>query len=163
MKRLTMSLLCAAAAVMHPLNARAALKQSCSSIEWNPQFLESYPTAPAACRGVVNRGGIEIAEFKGTVSQVDHDVVQVKVSDVMGTPISTIVFLTGRDGQVVINRWGKTVATLRSGDRLTFWIREGLFGVSPTLTDHPMLLVRPERAEELIENRGLPDHFLDLK
>jgi hypothetical protein len=119
--------------------------------------------AAAACRKVTIVNGVEFAEFRGIIVQVNDDVIQVRVSDVMGTPISKIVFLTGKDGQVVVNPAGKAVSHLERGDRLTFWIREGQFGVSPTLKDHPMLIVRPERAEELIENLGLPDHFIDLR
>jgi hypothetical protein len=136
---------------------------SCASIRWNPVFLDAYPTAAAACRKVDEINGVQFAEFRGTISQVNHDVVQVEVSNVVGTPISTIAFLTGRDGQIVIDRAGKTISDLKRGDELTFWIREGRFGVSPNWTDHPMLIARPERVEELIENLGLPDHFLDLR
>jgi hypothetical protein len=125
--------------------------------------LSAYPTAAAACRQVVVRNGIEFAEFKGIVSQVNHDVIQVQISDVAGLPLSTIVFLTGKDGHVVIDETGKQVSTLVRGDQLTFWIREGRFGVSPTLKDHPMLIVSPERVEQLIENLGLPEHFIDLR
>ena len=119
--------------------------------------------APAACRGVTVKSGLDFAVFKATVTQVNHDVIQVNVLDVMGTPISTIAFLMGRDGEVVVDPEGKPVSSLKRGDRLTFWIREGVFGVSPTLQDHPMLIVKPGRVEELIENLGLPDHFIDLR
>lgn len=30
------------------------------------------------------------------------------------------------------------------GDNLSFWIREGKFGVFPTLTDQPMTIIKPE-------------------
>ncbi len=136
---------------------------SCATIQWNPLFVQAYPMAAAACRKVTEVNGVQFAEFQGVIEQVNNDVIQVRVSDVMGTPISRIVFLTGKDGQVVVNPAGKAVSNLERGDRLTFWIREGQFGVSPTLKDHPMLIVRPERAEELIENLGLPDHFIDLR
>jgi len=116
---------------------------SCATIRWNPVFLDAYPTAAAACRKVEVVNGIQFAEFRGTISQVNHDVVQVEISNVVGTPISTIAFLTGRDGQIVIDPKGKTISDLKRGDELTFWIREGRFGVSPHFTDHPMLIVRP--------------------
>ena len=136
---------------------------SCATIEWNPQFLQSYPTAPAACRRVVESAALEYAEFKGRVSRVDHDVVQVDVLNTAGTSISNVAFLMGQDGHVVMDRRGKTIDRLTLGDKLTFWVREGQFGVSPTLKAHPMLLVTPESVEALIENLGLPQHFIDLR
>lgn len=144
-------------------SADAIPQHSCAAIQWNSQFLSAYPKAAAACRHVVVRNGIQFAEFEGIVSQVNHDVIQVEISDVAGIPLSTIAFLTGKDGHVVIDETGKQVNTLVRGDRLTFWIREGRFGVSPTLKDQPMLIVRPERVEQLIENLGLPEHFIDLR
>jgi hypothetical protein len=109
------------------------------------------------------RDGVQYAEFDGTISHVNHDVVQVDVSDAVGMPLSTITFLTGRDGMVVIDNSGKAVGNLARGDHLTFWIREGRYGLSPTLKDRPMLIVEPARTEELIENLGLPEHFIDLR
>jgi hypothetical protein len=168
MKRLAMAVVCTIAALWLAVGVNVAAgnplpERTCATIQWNPEFLKSYPTAAAACRGIIDKGGIKFAEFRGTVSQVNHDVVQVQVLDVMGTPISTIAFLMGRDGQVVVDQWGGKIEDLKRGDQLTFWIREGLFGVSPTLIDHPMLLVRPENVEQLIENLGLPQHFIDLR
>jgi hypothetical protein len=159
--------LAATAAIMlmtdRATSADAIPQHSCAAIQWNSQFLSAYPKAAAACRLVVVRNGIQFAEFKGIVSQVNHDVIQVEISDVAGIPLSTIAFLSGKDGQVVIDETGKQVNTLTRGDHLTFWIREGRFGVSPTLKDHPMLIVPPARVEQLIENLGLPEHFIDLR
>ncbi len=36
------------------------------------------------------------------------------------------------------------VSDLKVGDQLTFWVREGQFGVSPTLIDQPMKIIKPE-------------------
>ncbi len=159
--------LAATAAIMlmtdRTTSADAIPQHSCAAIQWNSQFLSAYPKAAAACRQVVVRNGIQFAEFEGIVSQVNHDVIQVEISDVAGIPLSTIAFLSGKDGQVVLDETGTQVNTLKRGDHLTFWIREGRFGVSPTLKDHPMLIIRPERVEQLIENLGLPEHFIDLR
>jgi hypothetical protein len=76
--------------------------------------LKDYPTAPAACRNVTVKDGVKYATFNGKVAKVGHDYVQVEVKD------------------------------LKVGDHLTFWVREGRFGISPTLTDQPMSIVKPE-------------------
>jgi hypothetical protein len=35
------------------------------------------------------------------------------------------------------------VKDLRVGDRLTLWVREDQFGISPTLTERPLRIVKP--------------------
>jgi len=121
-----------------------APKESCSNIEWNPAFLQDYPTAPAACREVIMKDGVKYATFNGSVSKVGRNFVQVQVSDVADNPISTIAFQIGTGGKVTLGNQVEPVENLKVGDHLTFWVREGRFGVSPTLTDQPMKIIKPE-------------------
>jgi hypothetical protein len=121
-----------------------APKETCSNIEWNSAFLKDYPTAPAACREVIVKDGVKYATFNGKVSKVGHDYVQVEVSDVSDNPISMIAFQIGTGGRVTLGDKVEAVKDLKVGDHLTFWVREGRFGVSPTLTDQPMAIVKPE-------------------
>jgi len=126
-----------------PPNVKAP-KESCSNIEWNPAFLKDYPTAPGACREVIVKNGVKYATFNGSVSKVGRNFVQVQVSDVYDNPISTIAFQIGTGGKVTLGDKVEPVKNLKIGDHLTFWVREGRFGVSPTLTDQPMKIIKPE-------------------
>jgi len=121
-----------------------APKESCSNIEWNPAFLRDYPTAPAACREVVTKDGVKYATFNGTVSKVGHEFVQVQISDSFNNPISMIAFQIGTGGKVTVGDKVERVSDLKVSDHLTFWVREGRFGISPTLTDQPMTILKPE-------------------
>jgi len=121
-----------------------APQESCSDIRWSPQFLEDYPKAAAACREVVVKDGVKYAKFNGKVSKVGHRFVQVAISDVADIPISTIAFEIGTGGKITMGDRVETVKDLKLGDQLTFWVREGQFGVSPTLTDQPMKIIKPE-------------------
>jgi hypothetical protein len=80
------------------------------------------------------------------VSKVGRNFVQVEVSDVADTPISTIAFQIGTGGRVTLNDKTVKVADLKLGDRLIFWVHEGQFGISPTLSDEPMSIINPEAA-----------------
>jgi hypothetical protein len=122
----------------------AASKESCSNIQWSSAFLKEYPKAPAACREVTVKDGIKYAKFNGKVSKVGGTFVQVEVSDVADIPISTIAFQVGVGGRITIGDKIERVKDLRVGDKLTFWVREGQFGVSPTLADQPMPIIKPE-------------------
>jgi len=117
---------------------------SCANIQWNPAFLKEMPKAAAACREVTLKDGIKFARFNGKVSKVGHSFVQVEVSDVADIPISTIAFQTGVGGRITLGDKIIKVADLRLGDKLTFWVHEGQFGISPTLTDQPMSIIKPE-------------------
>jgi hypothetical protein len=121
-----------------------APQESCSAIEWSPAFLKEYPKAPAACREVTVKDGVKFAKFNGKVSKVGHHFVQVEISDVADIPISTIAFEIGTGGRITMGDTVEKVKDLKVGDTLTFWVREGQFGISPTLTDQPMAIIKPE-------------------
>jgi len=55
-----------------------------------PEALKDYPEAPVTCREVTVKDGIKYAKFNGKVSKVDHQSVQVEISDVGDIPASTI-------------------------------------------------------------------------
>jgi hypothetical protein len=75
---------------------------------------------------------------------VGSNFIQVDVSDVADIPISTIAFQIGAGGRVTLNDKVVKVADLKLGDKLIFWVHEGQFGISPTLTDAPMSIIKPE-------------------
>jgi len=117
---------------------------SCSNIQWNPDFLTEFPKAAAACREVTIKDGAKYAKFNGKVSKVGHNFVQVEVSDVANTPISTIAFQIGVGGRITLKDKEEKVSDLKVGDELTFWVHEGQFGISPTLVDKPMKIIKPD-------------------
>lgn len=125
------------------LSAVEAPKESCSNIKWNPDFLKEYPKAPVTCREVTVKDGIKYAKFNGKVSKVDNQSVQVEVSDVGDIPVSTIAFEVGVGGRITMGDKTEKVKDLRVGDQLTFWVREGEFGISPTLVDKPIAIIKP--------------------
>jgi hypothetical protein len=132
-------LICASAA-----GAADLPKESCANIKWNPAFLKDYPNAPVTCQAVTVRDGVKYAKFYGKVSKVDHQSVQVAISDVGNFPVSTIEFEVGQGGRITLGEKSEMVKDLHVGDLLTFWVREGEFGVSPTLADRPIPIVKPE-------------------
>lgn len=121
-----------------------APKEKCSNIQWDPVFLKQYPKAPVACREVTVKDGIKYAKFDGKVAKVDSHAVQVEVSDVMDIPISTVGFQVGVGGKVTMGGKEMPVRDLKVGDELTFWVREGQFGISPTLTEQPLRFIKPD-------------------
>jgi hypothetical protein len=118
--------------------------QSCATIKWNPEFLKLHPKAPVTCQEVTVRDGVKYAMFYGKVSKVTEQNVQVAITDVGNIPVSSIAFQVGAGGRITVGDKTEKVKDLRIGDKLTFWVREGEFGVSPTLTDAPIAILKPE-------------------
>ena len=118
-------------------------KVSCVNIQWSPEFLTQYPKAPVSCREVTVKDGIKYAKFNGKVSKVGKKLVEVEMSNVADTPVSTIAFEVGVGGRVTLDdQKEERVKDLKVGDILTFWVKEGAFGVSPTL-DAPVRIIKP--------------------
>lgn len=119
-------------------------KVSCVDVQWSAEFLKLYPKAPVSCREVTVKDGVKYAKFNGKVSKIDSKHVQVDISNVADTPVSTIAFEVGVGGRVTLdNQKEERVKDLKIGDILTFWVKEGAFGVSPTLDEQPIRIIKP--------------------
>jgi len=117
---------------------------NCSNIEWSAAFLKDYPKAPVTCQSVASKDGINYAKFNGVVSKIGPKLVQVQLSDVGGTPVSTIAFQVGVGGRVTMGDTVRTVKELKINDVLTFWVRENQFGSLPPMPTKPMTIVKPD-------------------
>src|SRR6204780_4448473 len=149
MNKLQFSLLCATVVPVIAFAAQAPLavdtpSNTCANIQWNPAFLKEMPKAAAACREVTVRDGVKFAKFNGKVSKVGNNFVQVEVSDVACIPISTTAFQTGVGGRTAMDPKIIKVPELSLGDKLAFCIYKRNFGISPTLTEQPVSIIKPE-------------------
>lgn len=137
------TLVLAAIAVPAIAAAADAPKELCSDIKWSQDFLKDYPKAPAACRAVVVKDGVKYAQFDGHVKKIGNDVVEVEIHNVANTAISEIGFQVGTGGTINLNGKVVKVKDLQIGDLLTFWVPEGVYGISPTMTERPLKIVKP--------------------
>jgi hypothetical protein len=145
----TIATFVAACAALGPVSTTQAApapgpSNDCASIVWNPSFLKEMPKAAAACHDVTLKDGVKYARFEGSVAKAGKHYVQVAISDVANIPISMIAFEIGDGGRITMNDKEEKVADLKVGDKLTFWVHEGEFGVMPTLTDKTMRILKPE-------------------
>ena len=87
---------------------------------------------------------MQMCRFWSAIRKHRQPVVVWKCANVANDPISDIAFEVGVGGRVTVNDKVEKVSQLKAGDVLTFWVREGVFGVSPTLSDEPMRIIKPE-------------------
>lgn len=118
-------------------------RESCADIKWSAEFLKQYPKAPAACREVTVKDGVRYAKFDGHVLKAGPEVVEVEIHNVANTAISKVGFQIGIGSTITLNGKEAKVKDLKVGDLITFWVREGMYGVSPTLTEQPLKMVKP--------------------
>lgn len=116
---------------------------ACANVRWNEQFLRYFPKAPAACRDVTEKDGVDYARFDGRVSKMGPRFVQVEVADVANFPIATVEFKIGSGGTAQINNRVVKVRDLKVDDRLTFWVRAGQFGTLSVPRQH-VVVFQPE-------------------
>ena len=123
--------------------ATESRKQSCAEFQWNSAFLKAYPIGPASCRDVIVKDGVKYAQFHGAVCRVHQHNLQVTIYDAGELPASKIAFQIGLERRVTLGSEAIKLTDLRVGDVVTFWIREGEFGISPNLTDSPIAVLPP--------------------
>jgi hypothetical protein len=99
----------------------STVSESCDGIRWSDRAMQTYPTIADACQSVEVREGKHFVKFTGKVKRnVDRGkqlVVNFKDGGDMTLtpPPETAVYIDGRR---------TPVASLRSGDELTFYISE---------------------------------------
>jgi len=118
--------------------------EACMKVQWNAQFLKEHPRAPAGCQAVVIRDGVKYAKFSGTVKSVSANQVTVAMKNVAGTEGTTIKVDTGGGAMVTINGKDTKASDLKVGDSLNFYVKEGEFGASPSMTKAAPATVTPK-------------------
>jgi hypothetical protein len=142
-KILLMSVLCAASASVFAQTTIEGI-DACMKIKWNAQFLKEHPRAPAGCQEVDTRNGQRYAKFSGTVKSMANGTAVVAMKNVAGTEVGNITVSTSGSGMVTINGKETKASDLKVGDNLNFYVHEGDFGASPTMSDAPAKTVTPK-------------------
>ena len=99
-------------------------KVACADLKYSSEFLEKYPTAPAAClEGRVHEGK-RYGKFTARVFLTGPDRTTVELLNVMGDPLTTFSFKPGPDAAVKIEGKDKKFTDLSKGEKITFWVSE---------------------------------------
>ena len=93
----------------------------CSAVQWSEEMKERYPDLDSACQSVEERNGKKYVKFEGTVRDTGNRGSSINVDFrgggrvQMQPPEGTKIFMEGKP---------ISVADLRRGDRLTFYVPE---------------------------------------
>jgi len=100
-------------------------KVACTDLKYSKEFLEKYPTAPAAClEGRVADDGKKYGKFTAKVFLNSADRTTVELLNIMGDPLTTFSFKPGPDASVDIEGKKTKFTDLKPGEKITFWVSE---------------------------------------
>lgn len=99
-------------------------KVACEDLKYSAEFLEKYPTAPAACLEGRIADGKKYGKFAAQVYLNSADVTTVKLLNVKGDPLTTFSFKPGPDAGVSIDGKKTMFKDLKTGEKIHFWVSE---------------------------------------
>jgi hypothetical protein len=99
-------------------------KIACSDLKYSSEFLEKYPTAPAACLEGRIVEGKKYGKFTAKIYLNSPDVTTVQLLNVKGDPLTTFSFKPGPDAHIKIDGEKTAFKDLKTGEKINFWISE---------------------------------------
>jgi hypothetical protein len=122
----------AATAATKSVDPETLPKVSCTKLVFSQDFLRKYPKAGAACQEARVYKGLRYAKFSGKVSMTDPAYIVVQVFNAGGDALSSVTFKPQPSSKVLVNGEPTTIADLKVGDPVTFWVSEKRFAMYPT-------------------------------
>ena len=120
------------ALAMIPLAAAAAeegQQLSCiKDVQYNKEFLDAYPKAPAACRSVHTKDGQKWVQFVGEVTKRKDNEVTVSMENAVGDSMGEITFAPAAEARVSMDGKEKEYSSLKVGDKFEMYVPENRFG-----------------------------------
>jgi hypothetical protein len=127
----------------------------CDDVEWSEEMLSTYPDIGEACQSVEERDGKKFVKFEGIVRQNRDRGTSVDVDFKDGSRVN----LTPPEGtQIYMNGRSTSVASLRRGDQLTFYVPEDrviahFFAEEPTSARPAQVVTVPMAPAQVGEER----------
>lgn len=111
----------------NPDAAFTATGASCSEVTWSEEALENYPRIASACQEVMEREGKYYVRFEGEVRNVANRGREVTIDFEEG---DRLTLAPPENMSLTINGRSRSVADLRPGDNLTFYVPEDQLAAS---------------------------------
>ncbi len=122
-------------------------KVACTDLKYSSEFLDKYPTAPAACLEGRVADGKKYGKFTAKVYLQNADFTTVQLLNVKGDPLTTFSFKPGPDAHVKIEGKDTKFSDLRPGEKITFWVSEDRMTASelPGSTEESWAVLPPQK------------------
>ena len=119
---------------------------ACTEVKYSSEFLERYPSAPAACLEARDHDGKRYAKFNARVFLNSADRTTVELLNVKGDRLSTFSFKPAPEAGVNINGKKVKFTDLKKGETISFWVSEDRMTASelPGSTEESWAVLPPQ-------------------
>ena len=108
----------------------------CSSLRYAEDFLQKYPTAPAACLEARVYKGETYMKVKAKVYVTEEPMLSVDLMDPYGNTLGTVLVRQPQSLRVLINGKEVSASDLHRNEAVTVWVPQLIFDAQPAAAGH---------------------------
>lgn len=133
---MVLSLCSGATIAANTVNPDTLPRIECSSLRYSEDFLQKYPTAPAACLEARVYKGETYMRVKVKVYVSEERTLSFDLMDPYGNTLGTVLVRRPQSLRVLINGKEVNASDLRRDERLTVWVPRSMFDAQPAAAGH---------------------------
>ena len=133
---MVLSLCSGATIAAEAVNPDKLPKIECASLRYSEDFLQKYPTAPAACLEARVYKGETYMKVKAKVYVKEEPMLSVDLLDPYGNTLGSVLIRKPQSLRVLVN--GKEVDPfdLHRNEAVTVWVPQSMFDAQPAAAGH---------------------------
>jgi hypothetical protein len=108
----------------------------CSSLRYSEDFLQKYPTAPAACLEARVYKGETYMKVKAKVYVKEEPMLSIDLMDPHGNTLGTVQVRKPQALRVLINGKEVDAFNLHRNEAVTVWVPQSMFDAQPAAAGH---------------------------
>jgi hypothetical protein len=133
---MVLSLCSGATIAAQAVNPDTLPRVECSSLRYSQDFLQKYPTAPAACLEARVYKGEPYMKVKAKVYVREEPMLSVDLMDSYGNTLGTVLVRKPQSLRVLINGKEVDASDLHRDEAVTVWVPQSMFDAQPAAAGH---------------------------
>ena len=133
---MVLSLCSGAASAADAVNPDKLPKIECSSLRYSEDFLQKYPTAPAACLEARVYKGQTYMKVKAKVYVKEEPMLSIDLMDPQGNTLGTVQVRKPQGLRVLINGKEVDAFDLHRNEAVTVWVPQSMFDAQSAAAGH---------------------------
>jgi hypothetical protein len=133
---MVLSLCSGATIAAQAVNPDTLPRVECSSLRYSQDFLQKYPTAPAACLEARVYKGEPYMKVKAKVYVREEPMLSVDLMDSYGNTLGTVLVRKPQSLRVLINGKEVDASDLHRDEAVTVWVPQSMFDAQPAGAGH---------------------------
>jgi hypothetical protein len=108
----------------------------CASLRYSEDFLQKYPTAPAACMEARVYKGETYMKVKAKVYVKEEPMLSVDLMDPYGNTLGSVLVRKPQSLRVLMNGKEVDAFDLHRNEEVTVWVPQSMFDAQPAAAGH---------------------------